>query len=213
MFRYERPQKGRLRQFHQIGCEVLGECGPEADAEAVELGAAVLRELGLLEHTRLELNSLGDQESRRLYREMLSAHFSEAQARGGLSEESRRRMERGIPSPRSMPEEPIPTRTYTQGACSGSSTPNHNPNSNPNPNRERAPDPRLQITTGRRGLRITCPDPAVPFQLSSRCDVPRPLPLRLPSKTRGPRPPTRGTTPCGQRSRRPGSNSRRIRDW
>jgi len=53
MFRYERPQKGRLRQFHQIGVETLGEIGPDEDAEAVALGAHVLQELGLLEHTRV----------------------------------------------------------------------------------------------------------------------------------------------------------------
>jgi len=93
MFRYERPQKGRLRQFHQIGVEVLGApLGPETDAEVIEMGAHLLDELGILQHTRLEINTLGDVESRQAYREMLLEHFKGCQ---GLSRESEERLERG----------------------------------------------------------------------------------------------------------------------
>lgn len=71
MFRYERPQKGRLRQFHQIGIECIGAAEPLADAEVIAAGAHILEELGVLEATTLELNSLGDPESRASYREAL----------------------------------------------------------------------------------------------------------------------------------------------
>ncbi len=71
MFRYERPQKGRLRQFHQIGIECIGAPEPLADAEVIAAGAHILAELGVLEATTLELNSLGDPESRASYREAL----------------------------------------------------------------------------------------------------------------------------------------------
>ena len=64
MFRYERPQKGRLRQFHQIDVEVIGAPEPLADVEVIALGAQILRALGLAEHVRLELNTLGDPDSR-----------------------------------------------------------------------------------------------------------------------------------------------------
>ncbi len=92
MFRYERPQKGRLRQFHQIDAEILGVAGPQADIEVVALGADILRDLGVLDRTVLELNTLGDPESRTAYREALIGYF------GGhvdaLSEDSRMRLER-----------------------------------------------------------------------------------------------------------------------
>lgn len=71
MFRYERPQKGRLRQFHQIGIECIGAPEPLADAEVIAAGAHILAELGVLEATTLELNTLGDAESRASYREAL----------------------------------------------------------------------------------------------------------------------------------------------
>jgi histidyl-tRNA synthetase len=71
MFRYERPQKGRLRQFHQIGIECIGAPEPLADAEVIAAGAHILEELGVLEATTLELNSLGDPESRAAYRHAL----------------------------------------------------------------------------------------------------------------------------------------------
>lgn len=92
MFRYERPQKGRLRQFHQIDAEILGVADPQADIEVVALGADILRDLGVLDRTVLELNTLGDPESRTAYREALIGYF------GGhvdaLSEDSRMRLER-----------------------------------------------------------------------------------------------------------------------
>src|SRR3546814_1330158 len=61
MFRHERPQKGRYRQFHQIDVELLGVSEPLADVEIIALGADILAALGLGEHTTLELNTLGDQ--------------------------------------------------------------------------------------------------------------------------------------------------------
>ena len=64
MFRYERPQKGRQRQFHQIGAELIGVAGPLGDVEIITLGADILDRLGVLSRTTLELNTLGDQASR-----------------------------------------------------------------------------------------------------------------------------------------------------
>src|SRR5918911_3352545 len=75
MFRYERPQKGRFRQFHQIGVELLGVTQPQADIEVVACGAAVLDALGVLRRTVLELNTLGDPASRQAYREALVAYY------------------------------------------------------------------------------------------------------------------------------------------
>src|SRR5579863_6145293 len=71
MFRYERPQKGRYRQFHQIGAELIGVAGPEADIEIVTLGADILAALGVLKDCVLELNTLGDTDSRNAYRASL----------------------------------------------------------------------------------------------------------------------------------------------
>ena len=92
MFRHERPQKGRLRQFHQIGIEVLGVAGPAADIEVIQAGAHVLDALGVWDLTRLELNTLGDQDSRTAYREALVAYFSRRESE--LSEEGRSRLQR-----------------------------------------------------------------------------------------------------------------------
>jgi histidyl-tRNA synthetase len=92
MFRYERPQKGRLRQFHQIDVEVIGAPEPLADVEVIALGAQILRELGLAEHVRLELNTLGDPESRRTYRDRLVGYLG--QYRDRLSPDSQLRLER-----------------------------------------------------------------------------------------------------------------------
>ena len=75
MFRYERPQKGRLRQFHQTGVEILGVEGPLADIEVIALGSDYLEALGVREKTILELNSLGDTESRVAYRDKLVDYF------------------------------------------------------------------------------------------------------------------------------------------
>jgi histidyl-tRNA synthetase len=92
MFRYERPQKGRFRQFHQIGVELIGVAQPQADIEVIALGTRILDALGIWQHTVLELNTLGDPASRVAYREALIAYFSRRQSE--LSEDSRRRLER-----------------------------------------------------------------------------------------------------------------------
>ena len=92
MFRYERPQKGRLRQFHQTGIELLGIAQPEGDVEIIATGAAVLRALGILDRAEIELNTLGDGESRAAYRGVLVEYL--ADHRGALSEDSRLRLER-----------------------------------------------------------------------------------------------------------------------
>jgi histidyl-tRNA synthetase len=92
MFRYERPQKGRMRQFHQVGIEILGVETPQADIEAITLGHHLLSALGLVDKVTLELNSLGDGESRNAYREALVAYFSAHLDK--LSEDSRNRLSR-----------------------------------------------------------------------------------------------------------------------
>jgi histidyl-tRNA synthetase len=92
MFRYERPQKGRFRQFHQIGVELLGVATPQADIEVIALGQRILKELGIADRVVLKLNTLGDPESRAGYREALVAYF--LAHRSNLSEDSRRRLER-----------------------------------------------------------------------------------------------------------------------
>lgn len=90
MFRYERPQKGRLRQFHQIGIEAIGIAGAFADIEVIACGARILESLGVLDRTVLELNTLGDAESRNNYRGVLVAYLERRV--GELSEESRDRL-------------------------------------------------------------------------------------------------------------------------
>ena len=90
MFRRERPQKGRQRQFHQIGVELLGAAQPLGDVEIIACGWELLRVLGLSDKVTLELNTLGDSESRIAYREALVAYFTEHQ--GQLSEDSRHRL-------------------------------------------------------------------------------------------------------------------------
>ena len=92
MFRYERPQKGRQRQFHQVGVELLGVPDPMGDAEVICLGADFLRALGVEDKVALELNTLGDGESRQQYREKLVAYLEGHRSR--LSEDSLRRLER-----------------------------------------------------------------------------------------------------------------------
>ena len=90
MFRYERPQKGRFRQFHQIGVEVFGMTGPDIDAEVILLSARILRRLGV-DDVRLQLNSLGSNAARAAYREQLVSYF---QAHvDALDEDSRRRLQ------------------------------------------------------------------------------------------------------------------------
>lgn len=92
MFRYERPQKGRQRQFTQFGVELLGVSSPQADVEVIAMAYAFLERLGLEGAVTVEINSLGDSESRAAYREKLVAylkdHFDE------LSEESKIRLEK-----------------------------------------------------------------------------------------------------------------------
>ena len=92
MFRYERPQKGRYRQFHQIGAELIGPAEPLADAEVIALGWQILQALGVDGDTVLELNTLGDAPSRGAYREALMRYFSER--RDALSPDSQDRLER-----------------------------------------------------------------------------------------------------------------------
>lgn len=90
MFRHERPQKGRYRQFHQIGVEVFGLEGPDIDAEILLLSARILRELGLADRVHLELNSLGSTEARTRYREALVAYLEPH--REQLDPDSQRRL-------------------------------------------------------------------------------------------------------------------------
>ena len=92
MFRYERPQKGRYRQFHQIGAELIGASEPLADAEVIALARDVLAALGIGQSAVLELNTLGDTQSRQDWRAALIAYFHDV--RDALSEESRARLER-----------------------------------------------------------------------------------------------------------------------
>ena len=90
MFRYERPQKGRLRQFHQIGAEIFGLDGPDIDAELLILTNRLWQELGLSDHVRLEINSLGTAQDRANYRDALVAWLEVR--REHLDEDSQRRL-------------------------------------------------------------------------------------------------------------------------
>lgn len=92
VFRYERPQKGRYRQFHQIDAEILGAPEPAADVELLVMADQLLRELGIAEGVTLQLNTLGDAETRDAWRDALVAHF-EAH-RDQLSEDSLVRLEK-----------------------------------------------------------------------------------------------------------------------
>jgi histidyl-tRNA synthetase len=92
MFRHERPQKGRQRQFHQFGAEALGYAGPDVDAELILMLRALWRELGIVEErdVRLELNSLGQPPERLAHRAALIAHFEAHAAQ--LDEDAKRRL-------------------------------------------------------------------------------------------------------------------------
>ncbi|MEZ5539655.1 MAG: histidine--tRNA ligase [Pseudomonadales bacterium] len=90
MFRHERPQKGRLRQFHQIGVEAFGFAGPDIDAEMLLLTARLWRELGLTDHVSLQLNSLGSNAARANYRAALVTYLEKFVA--DLDEDSKRRL-------------------------------------------------------------------------------------------------------------------------
>ncbi len=92
MFRYERPQKGRYRQFFQIGAELLGTAIPFADAEMISMGQHILQALGIADNVVLELNTLGDLESRQAWREALIAYFKTVKFE--LSEDSQSRLEK-----------------------------------------------------------------------------------------------------------------------
>jgi histidyl-tRNA synthetase len=90
MFRHERPQKGRYRQFHQIDVEALGFEGPDVDAEQIVMLARLWRELGLADGIRLEINSIGDVEERRAHRDALVDYFKRSE--DALDADSRRRL-------------------------------------------------------------------------------------------------------------------------
>lgn len=92
MFRYERPQKGRQRQFHQIDVEILGVAEPQADIEVIAIGADILQALGILDKCTLQINSLGDPESRVAYRKVLVEYLSGHKDK--LSKDSLTRLER-----------------------------------------------------------------------------------------------------------------------
>lgn len=92
MFRYERPQKGRLRQFHQTGVELLGVADPMGDVEIIAVGVEFLRRIGVWERCYLDINSLGDAESRKTYRDVLVSYLSGYKEK--LSKESLERLER-----------------------------------------------------------------------------------------------------------------------
>ncbi len=90
MFRHERPQKGRYRQFHQFGLEAFGMQGPDIDAEVIILSARLWRELGLTPYVTLEINTLGSNAARAAYRDLLVAYLE--QHIDLLDEDSRRRL-------------------------------------------------------------------------------------------------------------------------
>ncbi len=90
LFRYERPQKGRFRQFHQLDAEVLGAAEPAADVEVIALADQLLRELGIAGDVTLTLNTMGDPATRAAWSAAVAAHF--AAHRDALSEDSQRRL-------------------------------------------------------------------------------------------------------------------------
>ncbi|WBY07571.1 histidine--tRNA ligase [Sphingomonas sp. 7/4-4] len=92
VFRYERPQKGRFRQFHQIDAEIIGAAEPAADVELLVLADQLLHELGIAEGVTLQLNTLGDAETRDAWRTALVAHFEGH--RDALSEDSQVRLDK-----------------------------------------------------------------------------------------------------------------------
>ncbi|DBA03267.1 TPA: hypothetical protein N0F65_011626 [Lagenidium giganteum] len=93
MFRYERPQRGRYREFQQFGAEYIGSAGPSVDVEVIAMAADALAALGIKENIRLEMNSLGDTESRARYRVALENYFEQYKCE--LSTDSQNRLERG----------------------------------------------------------------------------------------------------------------------
>jgi len=91
MFRYERPQKGRQRQFHQVGAEAFGVASPDMDAELILMSARLWAQLGISAELELQLNSIGSLDSRRRYRSALVEYLSQHVAQ--LDEDSQRRLE------------------------------------------------------------------------------------------------------------------------
>jgi histidyl-tRNA synthetase len=92
LFRYERPQKGRYRQFHQLDAEIIGAAEPHADVELLAMADQLLKELGIADGVTLQLNTLGDAPSREAWRMALVEHFRTS--RDALSEDSQERLER-----------------------------------------------------------------------------------------------------------------------
>ncbi|HEX7710907.1 MAG TPA: histidine--tRNA ligase, partial [Sphingomonadaceae bacterium] len=92
LFRYERPQKGRYRQFHQLDAEIIGAAEPQADVELLVMADQLIKELGIADGVTLQLNTLGDADSRDAWRVALVAYFQSV--RGELSEDSQDRLER-----------------------------------------------------------------------------------------------------------------------
>ena len=92
LFRYERPQKGRYRQFHQIDAEIIGAAEPHVDVELLVMADQLLKELGVADGVTLQLNTLGDAQSREAWRTALIAYFRDHRA--SLSEDSQERLER-----------------------------------------------------------------------------------------------------------------------
>jgi histidyl-tRNA synthetase len=91
MFRHEKPQRGRYRQFHQLDVECIGFAGPDVDAELIAMTARLWRALGIEKFVKLQINSLGTSEARRAYRELLVAHFRKHESH--LDADSKRRLE------------------------------------------------------------------------------------------------------------------------
>ncbi len=92
LFRYERPQKGRYRQFHQLDAEIIGAAEPQADVELLAMADQLLKELGISDGVTLHLNTLGDGDSREAWRAALVEHFRGV--KGELSEDSQERLEK-----------------------------------------------------------------------------------------------------------------------
>jgi histidyl-tRNA synthetase len=92
LFRYERPQKGRYRQFHQLDAEIIGAAEPQADVELLVMADQLLKELGIADGVTLMLNTLGDADSREAWRAALVEYFRAV--KGDLSEDSQDRLER-----------------------------------------------------------------------------------------------------------------------
>ena len=92
LFRYERPQKGRYRQFHQLDAEIIGAGEPQADVELLAMADQLLKELGIADGVTLQLNTLGDADSREAWRTALVAYFRDVAA--DLSEDSQERLEK-----------------------------------------------------------------------------------------------------------------------